>query len=374
MVVQSRHELNSGDDRRLWGLDHDQSVQLLGLYNEGRAIEAHKKRIFGDSWEEIDGERMATALLSFDYEFEALEAQAEEDQQRMDKDPMLQQLKNQLIVADGKLNSIATACSELELCHPLTSLILSRLPRELRDQIYDLLWDDKHAEHLDAALSIIPDAVKISDQPILDLPPLSVPPFANSEFVGIEFASEAATRYFRAITVAEINHRCVRAHLNRNRFGPMCFPIKEAINSLTISVDENSSYGLGMSRFAKTALEDSLDSLLMLKSNRHLKVKIYLPCRIQYKKGLFEVLETIRPFFATFRDANMDVRVLGYDFFNPIEDDSEWIFSEQLNYYFNGTPEEWLEMKTKEVKEIADTRQRKACKSVRNSCSIGKWR
>lgn len=44
---------------------------------------------------------MATALLSFDYEFEALEAQAEEDQQRMDKDPMLQQLKNQLIVADG---------------------------------------------------------------------------------------------------------------------------------------------------------------------------------------------------------------------------------------------------------------------------------
>ena len=60
----------------------------------------------------------------------------------------------------------------------------------------------------------------------------------------------------------------------------------------------------------------------------------------------------------------MDVRVLGYDFFNPIEDDSEWIFSEQLNYYFNGTPEEWLEMKTKEVKEIADTRQRKACKSI----------
>ncbi|XP_014558899.1 hypothetical protein COCVIDRAFT_24632 [Bipolaris victoriae FI3] len=328
-------------------------------------IEVRKKRIFGDSWEEIDEERLTTALLTPFYdEFGELEAQAEEDQQRMDNDPTLQRLKAQLIIADEKLNSVATACSELELCLPLTSLILSRLPRELRDQIYDLLWGDEHAERLDEALSITPDALKISEQPILDLPHLSVPPFANSRFVGIEFASEAATRYFRAITVAEIDYRCVRAHINRNRFGPMCFPIKEIISRLTISVYENSLYGLGMSGFAKTALEDSLDSLLMLKSNRHLKVKIYLPWRIQYKKSLFQVLETIRPFSATFRNANMDVRVLGYDFFNPIEDDSEWIFSEQLNYYFDGTPEEWLEMKIKEVKEIADARQRKACKGI----------
>ncbi|KAJ6192586.1 hypothetical protein J3E72DRAFT_434682 [Bipolaris maydis] len=102
----------------------------------------------------------------------------------------------------------------------------------------------------------------------------------------------------------------------------------------------------------------------MLKGNRHLKVKIYLPWHIQYKKGLFEVLETIRPFLATFRNANMNVSVLGYDFFNPIDDDSEWIFSEQLDYYFHGTPEEWLEMKAKEIKEIADAKQRKACKGI----------
>lgn len=198
------------------------------------------------------------------------------------------------------------------------------------------------------------------------MPDPSVPRFADSRFVGTEFATEAATRYFRALTGAEINYRCVRAHLNRSRFGCMDFPLKKIINNLTISLPDCIEYNYGTMYLAKTALADSLDSLLMLKENRDVKIVIYLPEMMQYHKMLFEFLEVCRPFHSLFRDAKMDVKILGYDFFNPIEDDSDDMFSEQLNQYFDRTPDEWLDMKAKEIKEIPDEKQRRACKGVGN--------
>ena len=50
-------------------------------------------------------------------------------------------------------------------------------------------------------------------------------------------------------------------------------------------------------------------------------------------------------------------------------DYSEGVFSEQLNYYFDQTPEEWLDMKAKEIREIKDAEQRRDCKGVRTLSS-----
>lgn len=61
----------------------------------------------------------------------------------------------------------------------------------------------------------------------------------------------------------------------------------------------------------------------------------------------------------------MDVKVLGYDFFSTTEDYDADVFSEQLNYYLTaGTPEEWLEMKAKEIKEMPRGPFRQRCKRV----------
>jgi hypothetical protein len=216
-------------------------------------------------------------------------------------------------------------------------------------------------------MSSVPTNIQWRDQPAAHLPDLPVPIFANPRFVGTEFATEFALRYVRALSAAEIDYRCVRAHLNHDRFGSLHFPLKTFINCLTITVGEGFGYTL-LEAFAETAWRDSLDSLLTLKDNRSVRIIIYLPTWMQYRVKLFEVLEVTRPFFSKFRENSMDVKILGHDFFDPIGDDTEEIFSEQLNHYFDRTPEAWLDMKTREIKEIPNAKQRRACRGVRNPC------
>lgn len=231
---------------------------------------------------------------------------------------------------------------------------------------YDLLWSSYEIKWLDEAISSIPFETQYNRQPAENLPDLPVPQFANSNFVGTDFASEAAQRYFRALTGAEIDYRCVRANLDRERFGPMYLPFKKVVNPLIISVGDDSwVYTFGQIQYAKAMLIDSLDSLLTLKDDPDMKIIIYLSPNMQYRKMFFEFLEIARPFFYQLRDANMDVKILGYDFFNPIEDDTKDVFSEQLNCYFDRTPEEWLDMKAKEIREVKDAKQRRACRGVR---------
>lgn len=220
-------------------------------------------------------------------------------------------------------------------------------------------------------MSRVPANIAYQDRPAEHSSDLPVPIFANPRFFGTDFASEFALRYVRALNGAEIDYRCVRAHINRDRFGSLEFPFKKFINCLTIAVGEIDGYGLDPP-FAETAWRDSLDSLLGLKDNRSVKIIVYLPERVQYQKRFFEILEATRPFFHIFGENSMDVKILGYDFFNPIEYDPENIFSEQLNRYFDGTAEEWLDMKAKEIKEIPEAKQRKACKGVRHPLFIRK--
>lgn len=229
------------------------------------------------------------------------------------------------------------------------------------------MWGNDDIERVDKVISSVPSMFGYRDELTVHLPDLPVPVFANPRFVGTEFATEFAVRYVRHLSAAEVDYRCVRAYLNRDRFGPLQFPLKRFINRLDINICSS-----GIEFFAEMGWRDSLDGLLMLKDNRSFgTITIYLPDWMQYRPSFFEFLELTRPFFRKFREYSMDVKILGYDFFNPIGDDTEDIYSEQLNHYFDGTPEEWLDMKAKEIKEIPDAKQRRACKGVRNP---GSWR
>ncbi|KAL6156903.1 hypothetical protein ACJBU6_04486 [Exserohilum turcicum] len=379
-MMISRYPANSSIDRRFWGLDSAQSAELIRLYEDGKTLaarrlniqehlEEHKKSLFGEDWPEITHAMIHEARLRDSasegrYEAELLKEHAEDQRLLMDEDEKTMEIERRLRVIDSQLDSIAEACSDLELRPSFTSPILARLPRELRDYIYDFLWSDEDIERLDAAISFIPYVVTVHDQPAVDLLDLPVPRYANSSFVGNEFASEVAMRYFRALTGAAIDYRCVRAHLNRSYFGPMHLTMKDVIKNVVMTISRVAYCSYGTKVFAADALADSLESLFILKDHRNLPIEIYLDHTLQYKPALFEILEIIRPMFLQFRDAKMNVKVLGYDFFNPIDDRSQDVFSEQLNYYFDLSPEEWLDMKAEEIKAIPDKKQRMACKGI----------
>ena len=176
---------------------------------------------------------------------------------------------------------------------------------------YDLLWSSNDISRLDTAISSIPFDFEHRRLPNVKFSDISVPLFANSKFVGTEFAFEATLRYFKALTSAEIDYRCVRPNLERDRFGPMHLPLKKVMNPLIISMNHTWAYTFGQTQFEKRQLKDSLDSLLTLKDDRDIKIIIYLCPTMQRKKILFEFLEIARPFFHTFRDANMDVKFMG---------------------------------------------------------------
>lgn len=78
----------------------------------------------------------------------------------------------------------------ITICQPFATTFLTRLPRELRDQIYDYLWDR--------------DSVDCVDEEIFQLRyerewNYPAPFFADAKFMGDAFAREAATWLFLGI-------------------------------------------------------------------------------------------------------------------------------------------------------------------------------
>jgi hypothetical protein len=117
------------------------------------------------------------------------------------------------------------------------------------------------------------------------------------------------------------------------------------------------------------ALDDSTNSLLMLKDHNDLTIEVYLNQDIQFSRTFCHVLETIRPVYLSLREANIDIKALSYEFFKPIGDDVSDTTSEQLNYYFTSKPKEWLEMKAEDIKAIPQVQLRRRCKRVSVQCS-----
>jgi hypothetical protein len=195
----------------------------------------------------------------------------------------------------------------------------------------------------------------------IDLP---VPRFANAHFMGNDFAEEAATYYFRVRRIAEIDYRCVRAYLERDRFGPLIFLVKNAIRRLTIKIDWDMCKGTYSGEdFAYEALSDSMDSLHLLQNHKDMAIEIFLHTDMQFCPSLYRVLDTIMPVFLLLREANVNIKVLGYEWFSQVDADDD-ATSEQLNYYFTRTPEEWLDMKAEEIKAIPEAKLRRRCRRV----------
>ena len=268
-----------------------------------------------------------------------------------------------------------SAASQLSSFPPT---VCSSLPRELRDQIYDYLWTEDYVEELDSVISArdAPPWLSSSDISSSNLP---VPFFADAAIVGSEFAKEAAVWYFRMLTGAEINYRHVRGYLERDTFGSMTFMPRDVINILTIDVRfEFNSRVTG--EIAYAALRDSMNSLSLLQDQKNLStIEIYLSQSLQFSRALFHVLDIIAPAYHALEGrAGPKIKVMGYQFFTPAwRNEGEPTTKkkscatvELMNYYFAGTPEEWLAMKEEEIKADPKPQRRQKCYEVRIACSI----
>ncbi|KAI4692729.1 uncharacterized protein J4E88_001097 [Alternaria novae-zelandiae] len=314
-------------DHRLWGLNAGDRSRVLGLYDQGKKlvpsynkiqknVQTRQDQIMRsvngtDDWDwfmhtdvpgydglELREERLAVQEAAL---------RREKIKYFFERDPELCHLMREREAVERPIYQVAAACADLQLCQSFTAIILQKLPRELRDQIYNYQWTEEHIRSLNDAISFVPK-YHSADEAGTGVQYLPVPRFANAALVGEEFASEAATTYFKDLSNVELDYRYVRAYLERDRFGSMAFSFKDAIRRLVITIDED-----------------------------------YV--------------------FLMIREANMDVKVLGYDFFSTTEDYDADVFSEQLNYYLTaGTPEEWLEMKAKEIKEMPRGPFRQRCK------------
>lgn len=272
------------------------------------------------------------------------------------------------------LQRLAKQCSQLQ-CAPLAATILASLPRELRDYIYNFLWtaDGGSVEKLNSAISShdAPTGLSSHDIASLDLP---VPFFADATFVGNSFAEEAAIWYFRMLSCVEVDYRYVRGYLERNTFGSMPFVPSNVIRQLTITIEWLIHDGGGVDY---VALQDSMNSLLMLQDRTDLAIELYLSRDLQFSRTLFHVLEAIKPVFHTLeqKKSGTQIKVMGYQFFTPA-----WRHTpttthtpqakthatvELLNYYFAGTPEQWLALKEEEIQAIPQTQRREKCQDVR---------
>jgi hypothetical protein len=230
---------------------------------------------------------------------------------------------------------------------------------------YDYLWTDELVHELDNKISAFAMATRM-DQDTMEAIDPPVPPFANSHLVGNEFAGEAAVHYFRMRMVAEVDYRCVRAYLERTRFGPMPFLVQSVIRRLAIKIDWDMCKYYSGEIFEHEALKDSMESLRVLQDHKDMTIEIYLHPDLQFCRSLYHLLETIKPGYLQLREANVDIRVLGYKWFSGMEAHTDTT-SEQLNYYFTRTPKEWLELKADEIKTIPDEKLRRLSKRVSTS-------
>jgi hypothetical protein len=372
-------------DHRIWGLNDEDSCRVLGLYDKGRVlIEAYNKVQKDIETRQDSIMEVVNATDDWDYEFSCGIPISNFDPDMSDHEPEIAlrrakikhffgrdtelcDLMKEREAARDLINQVATMCADLQRCPGFTAIILEKLPRELRDQIYDYLWMGQYIESMDQAISFAPKYY-LSDEAGTTAPDLPVPRFANATFVGVDFASEAAARYFRSLSNAELDYRYVRVHLERNNFGPMEFAVRDNIQHLVMTIDEKHGTIYPGKRIASRALDDSMNSLLMLKDNRSLRVEIYLEPGMQWSLAFYQALEVIKPVFLTLCEANINIRVLGYDFFSTTEDDDADIFSEELNRYLTAaTPVEWLDMKAKEIKEMPPGPFRQRCNRVSHS-------
>lgn len=275
------------------------------------------------------------------------------------------------LTSQRPLHELANRSAAL-LCRPLIEAIHEALPAELRDQVYDLLWDEDAIDLVDKQLALPNGSVQ--DERLSNDWVLEVPFFANAKVVGESFAREAATYFFRMVTDAEIDYRLVQAYLRMENFGNMSLRPREITRLLRIDL----AWSFSFNHFAYADLQANLESLLDLPVRDDFAIEVFIPRDMQFSRTLFHILDIIKPIYRAFVTKGMVIKVLGYCFFTPSwrqladytdgpEPKQFCTTAELLNCYFDGTTEEWFTMKDAEIAAIKNPRRREKCLEVRAS-------
>jgi hypothetical protein len=278
------------------------------------------------------------------------------------------------LICDRPITKLAETCSAM-MCAPFSAGIHRRLPRELRDQVYDYLWEQPYVDDVDATISLPPRFFKNApNDPVSHKQNmiLRMPFFADARFVEEDFAKEAATFFFRTLTDAELHYQFVSTYLRIERLGNMEFRPRDVTRRLIIDIAWSISQ---QKEVSYSDLQDTLDSLLTLPVRDDLAIVIYLGRDLQYSRNMFCVLDMIKPVFQALVQKGVNIKVLGYRFFTPRWRDSAddepgtvtkrpCTTAEQLNYYFDRTSDEWFKMKEAELKAIEQAVRRQKCLEV----------
>ncbi|KAF2034049.1 hypothetical protein EK21DRAFT_57280 [Setomelanomma holmii] len=249
------------------------------------------------------------------------------------------------------------------MCPPFAAAVHASLPQELRDQIYDALWDEETRKRLDDLIGRSYHSLHESGE--LNNWILPGPFFTEPTYIGEHFAKEALTYFFRMVSQAEVHYRAINHFLEIDQFGRMEFRPIDILRVLTINVEWT------FRDLAYDDLRENMESLLTLPVREDFEIVIYIDRNLQFSRHLFHILELIRPVYHALVAEGVKIKVLGYRFFTvrwreqaiATDNDSDgpklqYETAEQLNYYFNGTAEEWLQMKDAEIRKIKRTPRR----------------
>jgi hypothetical protein len=231
------------------------------------------------------------------------------------------------------------------LCPPFTACVRAAFPAELRNHIYDYLWDKDETDFVDGHISSSP--LGKSDPRFSSPWVINVPFFADTHFADTQFALEAAAYFFRSASTAEAHYRFVRAFCEMSKFGNLSIRPINIIRRLSINIAWQIYQ---WQDFSYSEFRENMEYLLTLPVKDDFEIVIYLPRCMQFSRLLFHILETLRPIYKALVEKDMKMKVLGYDFF--LDDEAEVGMAEQLNYYFDRTPEMWFAMKEVEINAI----------------------
>ena len=257
------------------------------------------------------------------------------------------------------------------VCHPFARTVPARLPRELRDQVYDYLWDQTSRGRVEEWFSPSTDAE--DDDGSLQNCVLTAPHFAHATFVGEDFASEAVTWFFSMLKKPEVDYRRAQTYIQMKNFGSVTIRPIDVIRHLAIWVECGMFGRPNYKDIPWENLRINLESLLGLPVRDNLVLEIRISENLQFTHELFRVLVTIRPVYHALVEKQVNIKVLGNNFIIArLADDPKVAAeqgrprndAEQLNCYFDGTPEEWFLKKEVDILAIEEARRRISCMKV----------
>jgi hypothetical protein len=152
----------------------------------------------------------------------------------------------------SELDELAIQCAHVQAC-AFAAVIAQSLSRELRDLIYEFVWDSHHVTEMDSYITKQYSPVQPSTKFIFEghscmsltietLTAFDVPFFVEKQFMGIDFAKEAAVRYLETLHHFTIDYRYLRVSL-------------DTVFSVTWLFSRETSYYVCPSKFRVSSLE-----------------------------------------------------------------------------------------------------------------------